>query len=91
MAGRITVHSDFGGSAEVETDGDPRIHVLLSPLGEGLGITVCVRPLGPSGPSLAPGAGGETVIATVDGVTQKTRRDLAANDRPGQQCSLRAP
>ncbi len=67
-----TVHSDVGGDflsdlpvEEVPTDSRPLMHLM--PDGRGLKLELFVRPLGASGPCHRPGAGGEMVLAEVDG------------------------
>jgi hypothetical protein len=49
----------------------------LAPRGEGLAVTLRVRPLGERGPALAPGAGAPLLLAHVDGVPTQASRDLA--------------
>lgn len=78
LAGDITIHSDIeGGSDSVaEAKADPTLHVQLSPLGQGLKLSIVVRPLGENGPSYPPGSKGKNVIARVNDVQMKTTRDL---------------
>jgi hypothetical protein len=78
LAGDITIHSDIeGGSDSVaEAKADSTIHVQLSPLGQGLKLSMVVRPLGEDGPSYPPGSKGKNVIARVNGIQMKTTRDL---------------
>ncbi len=78
LAGDITIHSDIeGGSDSVaETKADSTLHVQLSPLGQGLKLSMVVRPLGDDGPSYPPGSKGKNVIARVNGIQMKTTRDL---------------
>jgi len=49
----------------------------LAPRGEGLAVTLRVRPLGERGPALAPGAGAPLLLAHVDAVATQATRDLA--------------
>ncbi len=78
ISSMVTVHSDIGGALaarEVEADSRPTFHLM--PWGEGLKVQVLVRPLA-GGPCYSPGAGGETVIAEIEGERLQTRRDLDA-------------
>ncbi|MDX2229652.1 MAG: SNF2-related protein [Leptolyngbyaceae cyanobacterium bins.349] len=74
----VTVQSDIGGgdtSAE-EVPSNPKPHVHLLPAGEGLKVAVLSRPFYAAGPYYRPGAGGETVIAEIDGNRFQTTRNL---------------
>ena len=74
----LTVHSDIGGGGEkletVPSDATPCIHLL--PFGDGLKVAMLVRPFSTGGPYFRPGAGGETVIAELNGIRVQTSRDL---------------
>ena len=74
----VTVHSDIGTGAEnaeqIAADSQPCIHLL--PAGEGLKITLLVRPFGQDGPCYRAGEGGSTVIAEISGKRLQTTRDL---------------
>jgi len=78
LAGDITIHSDIeGGSDSVaEAKADSTLHVQLSPLGQGLKLSMVVRPLGKDGPSFPPGSKGKNVLARVNGIQMKTTRKL---------------
>ena len=78
LAGDITIQSDIeGGSDSVaEAKADATLHVQLSPLGQGLKLSMLVYPLGEEGPSYFPGSKGKNVIARVNGIQMKTTRDL---------------
>jgi len=78
LAGDITIHSDIeGGSDSVaEATSDSTLHVQLSPLGQGLKVSMVVFPLGEEGPAYPPGSKGKNVIARVGGIQMKTTRDL---------------
>jgi len=75
----ITIQSDLevlpSNMAQVEAD--PRLHVHLMPHGDGLRITLLVRPFASAGPYYAPGAGAESVIAEIAGQPLQARRDIA--------------
>jgi len=77
LAGDITIVSDIEGGGQIsEAEADSRIHVQLSPLGDGLKASMAVRPFGEKGPSYSPGGGGKNVIAQVGGIHMKAVRDL---------------
>ncbi len=78
LAGDITIQSDIeGGSDSVaEAKADSTLHVQLSPLGQGLKLSMLVYPLGENGPSYSPGSKGKNVIARVNGIQMKTTRNL---------------
>ena len=81
----IVVHSDVEGvGSRAETvRADGRICVQLQPNGDGLEVEAVVRPLGPSGASCRPGAGGTTFFGSLDG-----RRVQALRDLPGEAEAL---
>lgn len=78
VSGIVTVHSDIGGglegAEEVPAQTIPHIHLL--PANAGLKISLLSRPFAQGGPYYRPGAGGETVIAEIDGKRLQTRRNL---------------
>ena len=78
ISGLLTVHSDIGGSSstaeQVPADAMPRIHLL--PHGEGLRVSLLVRPFTDGGAYFQPGHGGESVLAEIDGKRLQTQRDL---------------
>ncbi len=74
----VTVHSDIGtgteNAEEIAADCQPYLHML--PAGEGLKVTLLVRPFGQEGPCYRAGEGGSTVIAESGGKRLQTTRDL---------------
>ncbi len=74
----VDIHSDIGGNAsEAENvDADDTIHMLLSPLDDGLKIEARTQIFGNKGPYYHPGTGGKTIIAEVDGKRVQTTRNL---------------
>jgi superfamily II DNA or RNA helicase len=74
----VTVHSDIGGGVsnaeEVPSDSKPHVHIL--PAGDGLKVSVLARPFGNAGAYYRPGAGGNTVLAEIDGKRLQTTRNL---------------
>ena len=79
FASDITIHSDINGKSEqlIEAEADTKIHVHLIPFGNGLKISLFVRPLGLGGAWYSPGSGNSNVIAEINGKQLQTRRDLA--------------
>jgi SNF2 family DNA or RNA helicase len=78
FASDITIHSDINGKSEqlIKTEADTKIHVHLIPFGNGLKISLFVRPLGLGGAWYSPGSGGRNVIAEINGKQLQTTRDL---------------
>jgi superfamily II DNA or RNA helicase len=72
----MTVHSDIGSESAEMLPGDatPCFHLL--PYGAGLKLELLVRPFSEAGPYFRPGAGGETVMAEVEGKRVQAKRDL---------------
>ena len=79
FASDITIHSDINGKSEqfIEAEADTKIHVHLIPFGNGLKISLFVRPFGIGGAYYSPGSGGRNVIAEINGKQLQTTRDLA--------------
>ncbi|MBD2038377.1 DEAD/DEAH box helicase [Leptolyngbya sp. FACHB-321] len=73
----VTVHSDIGGGVSTEeVPADPKPHVHLLPASGGLKVAVLARPFAQGSPYYRPGAGGETVIAEIEGKRLQTTRNL---------------
>lgn len=79
IAPLVSVHSQIGAAGEAleEIAADPMPHLLLMPAGTGFRAEIVVRPLGESGAAIAPGHGGTTLIAEVEGRRVHARRDLS--------------
>ena len=88
-------------TAEIEDgtaiDGDPASVVRLSRFGEGLKVSLVVRPLGAGGPHFLPGLGGRMVTAR-NGAPQsiatqniRARRDLEAEKRNARSLAESCP
>ncbi|MDB9502610.1 DEAD/DEAH box helicase [Spirulina major CS-329] len=78
----VTIQSDIGGGVaaeEVPADATPHVHLL--PAGEGLKVSLLVRPFADGGSYYKPGQGGTTVIAEIEGKRLQTRRDLSAEKK----------
>lgn len=75
----VTVHSDIGVGDESipQVDADATPIVQLLPSGEGLLVHLRVRPLPEGGPVFAPAAGGEVVLAEVNGARMQASRNFA--------------
>ncbi|HYQ16402.1 MAG TPA: DEAD/DEAH box helicase [Polyangiaceae bacterium] len=72
----IPLQSNVAPSVDAKP-GEATPCLRLAPRGEGLVVTLRVRPLGERGPALAPGAGATVLFAHVDGVAAQAIRDLA--------------
>ena len=77
----LTVHSDIGSETAELFPGDttPCFHLL--PYSEGVKLELLVRPFGEAGPYFRPGAGGETVMAELEGKRMQAKRDLRLETR----------
>ncbi|MCP4693360.1 MAG: DEAD/DEAH box helicase, partial [Desulfobacterales bacterium] len=93
FAGDITIVSDIGAGSEAMADieADSRIHVQLSPMGNGLKLSLFVRPLGAGGHYYTPGAGGKNVIAEINAKQLQTTRDLSREKRLAENVVARCP
>lgn len=77
----LNIHSDIAELNEFDLGGEPvdpdtTLYINIQPSGAGLQMECLVQPLGQSGPSQWPGLGNPMVMATVDGQSLKTTRDL---------------
>ncbi|MGI9055113.1 MAG: DEAD/DEAH box helicase, partial [Pyrinomonadaceae bacterium] len=57
-------------------EAENRIHALVTPTGEGFHLEFFVKPFGKVPPYFKPGKGSESVIADIDGVRTRTKRNL---------------
>ena len=78
LSTRISIQSDLEEHFEnlPSVEAENRIHALITPNGEGFHLEFFVKPFGTIPPYFKPGKGGESVIADVDGVRTRTKRDL---------------
>ena len=60
---------------------DQRLHLLLTPIQQGLSVNVFVRPFAEFGPQFAPGQGAPGVMTEVENRRFKTLRDLSLERR----------
>ena len=93
VSGVVTVHSDIGGGVtnaeEVSAQTKPHVHLL--PAGEGLKVAIMARPFAQHGPYFRPGAGGETVIAEIDGKRFQTTRNLREEKKQADAVAAACP
>ncbi|MFQ5446331.1 MAG: DEAD/DEAH box helicase, partial [Saprospiraceae bacterium] len=75
----VTVQSEVGGgAADIQTlagQATPCVHLL--PVGDGFKLEFFVKPFAEGGPYFKPGKGRENIIAEINGVPMRVRRDLA--------------
>jgi superfamily II DNA or RNA helicase len=77
----MPVHSDIGSESAETVNADPTPCFHLLPYGAGLKVELLVRPFGDAGPYFRPGAGGETVMAEIEGKRVQAKRDLRVEVR----------
>lgn len=89
LAEIVTVQSQTASDEnEIPTvDGDGRLHVQLSPCGEGLNVEFVVRPFG-DGISCAPGKGGALLTGVKEDSSGRKRRVQARRDLPAESKKL---
>ncbi len=89
----VTVQSSVGAGVgnleEIAAESKPYIHLL--PFGAGLKVELLVKPFATGGSYYRPGAGGERVIAEIDGRRLQTRRDLKLEQRQATQVIKAVP
>lgn len=78
LSTKIAIHSDLEEHYEnlPLIDADERIFALITPVGEGFHLEFFVKPFGISPPYFKPGRGPESVVAEMDGLRTRTKRDL---------------
>ena len=78
LSTRISIQSDLEEHFEnlPFVEAENRIHALVTPNGEGFHLEFFTKPFGSVPPYFKPGKGGESVIADIDGVRTRTKRDL---------------
>jgi len=89
----LTVHSDLDIEDQniILSEPDNRLYVQLQPVGPGLRLIMVLKPLGPDGPQVLPGAGSNTIITKVGQQRRQTRRDLDLENRLAQQIEHQCP
>ena len=83
LSTKISIQSDLEEHFEnlPLVKAENRIHALITPAGEGFHLEFFVKPFGTVAPYFKPGKGGESVIADLDGVRTRTKRDLKSERR----------
>ncbi len=78
LSTKISIQSDLEEHFEnlPLVEAENRIHALITPNGEGFHLELFVKPFGTVPPYFKPGKGVESVIADIDGVRTRTKRDL---------------
>ncbi len=72
---KLPIRSDIAEAATA-TEGQSAPVVQLSPAGEGLAVSIVVRPFGADGPAYVAGLGGRSVLASIGGKQLRANRDL---------------
>ncbi len=78
LSSKLAIQSDLEEHFETlpSVEAESRIHALITPAGEGFHLEFFVKPFGSVPPYFKPGKGSEAVIADVDTVRTRTKRDL---------------
>ncbi len=78
LSTKLAIQSDLEEHFENLPSVEPenRIHALITPVGEGFHLEFFVKPFGTVAPYFKPGKGVESVIADVEGVRTRTKRNL---------------
>jgi superfamily II DNA or RNA helicase len=79
LSAHFVLHSDAAAGEAVASDA--RLVAQLQPRGDGLRLTLAVRPFGTFGPLLAPGQGRPRLMTLHAGVSLATERELDAERR----------
>ena len=74
----LPIRADIAEADLPAISGRPEPVLQIQPLEEGLKVTMVTRPFGAAGPFYLVGLGGQSVLATIDGVRQRANRDLDA-------------
>ena len=97
VAPLLPVHSDIASVAAVAAAGaeavpaDPRPHLHLTPLGDGLTLDLHVHPLGEAGPHLRPGQGHASLFTDQAGRVIHCTRDLDAERAAARSVPAQCP
>ncbi len=78
LSTKLAIQSDLEEHFEnlPSIEAENRIHALITPAGEGFHLEFFVKPFGTVAPYFKPGKGSESVIADVDGIRTRTKRNL---------------
>jgi len=93
VAPLLRVHSDISGAAAgaEAVSADPRPHLHLTPLGDGLTLDLHVHPLGEAGPHLRPGQGHASLFTDQAGRVIHCTRDLNAERAAARSVPAQCP
>ncbi len=72
----LPIRAEIEALAPPGQDGQPSPVVQLLPYGEGLKLSLVVRPFGADGPAYVAGLGGRSVLASLGGAQVRANRDL---------------
>ncbi len=74
----LNVFSDISGidTSHKKKESDSRIHMLLTPAGNGFSLKMFVRPFNSQGPYFLPGLGPVTIFSEINGEPLQTKRNL---------------
>ncbi len=80
LSAKISIQSDLEEHFEnlPHVEAEKRVHALITPVGDGFHLEFFVKPFGTIPPYFKPGKGGESVIADLEGVRTRVKRDLKA-------------
>ena len=87
----IALEADENDASAKSVVGEPRPHLNLSPLEQGLRVEFFVQPFGESGPSFAPGQGGQNVFARLNNESVSTSRDFRREVRLAKEVVAACP
>ena len=78
LTSKIAVQSDLEEHFEniPTVEADDKVHALITPIGEGFHLEFFVKPFSTLPPYLKPGKGAESVLADLEGVRTRTKRNL---------------
>ena len=78
LSTKIAIQSDLEEHFEhlPQVEAENRIHALVTPSGEGFHLEFFVKPFGTVPPYFKPGKGNESVVADLEGVRTRAKRDL---------------
>ena len=76
IGGSLPIRSEIDAVDVPAIEGSPTPVLRLVPVERGLRVSAFVRPFGEDGPHYLPGHAGKSVLALIDGKTQRANRDL---------------
>ena len=76
IGGSLPIRSEIDAVDVPAIEGSPTPVLRLVPIDRGLRVSAFVRPFGEDGPHYLPGHAGKSVLALIDGKTQRANRDL---------------